>query len=60
MTPSPKKQDFYNLLNRAVHTDDPTVRKTKPSGGYSKKKTGQHKIANTSKKQSDKSRLKNA
>jgi len=56
MIPSPKKQAFYDLLNKAVHTDDLTVRRKAKSDGYSGKKTGQRKSASASKKQSGKSR----
>ena len=60
MKHEPEKDQFFDLLNRAVRKDDPTGRKSKRSGGYSGKKTGQRKIVNTSKKRSGKSRPKNA
>lgn len=34
------KEKFFDLLNRAVRTDDPTSRGNKRSGDYSDKKTG--------------------
>ena len=36
----PQKQAFFDLLNRAVRTDDSTSRGNKQSGGCSDKRTG--------------------
>jgi len=35
-----QKHQFFDLLNRAVRTNDPTSRENKRSGGYNDKKTG--------------------
>ncbi|KKQ23162.1 MAG: hypothetical protein US35_C0007G0012 [Parcubacteria group bacterium GW2011_GWA2_37_10] len=44
----PEKSQFFDLLNRAVRTDDPTIHKKERSGGYNEKKTGLHKTASVS------------
>ena len=49
-----QKQEFYNLLNRAVRTNDSAIRRKAKCGCYSGKKTGQHRTASASKKQSGK------
>ncbi len=40
----PDKDRFFELLHRAARTTDKASRKSKRSGAYSGKKTGQHRL----------------